>query len=106
VTISAAGGPSKEVFQINRRWSDEDWATAEDDLRQRGLLDSAGALTDAGRALRQQVEDTTDALAEQGWRALGDDLTTELHDLVHPFSATLMSSGVIPPDNPMAMRWD
>jgi hypothetical protein len=106
VTISAAGGPSKEVFQINRRWSDEDWAAAEDDLRQRGLLDSAGALTDAGRALRQQVEDTTDALAEQGWRALGDDLTTELHHLVHPFGATLMSSGVIPPDNPMAMRWD
>ena len=105
-TVSAAGGPSKEVFQVNRRWSDEDWAAAEDDLRDRGLLDSAGALTDAGRALRQQVEDTTDTLADQGWRALGDDLTAELHDLVYPLSATLMSAGLIPPDNPMAMRWD
>jgi hypothetical protein len=106
VTISAAGGPSKEVFQVNRRWSDDDWATAEDDLRSRGLLDSAGALTVAGRELREQVEATTDALADQGWRALGDELTAELHDLVRPLSATLMASGLIPPDNPMAMRWD
>jgi hypothetical protein len=106
VTISAAGGPSKEVFQVNRRWSDDDWAAAEDDLRSRGLLDSAGALTAAGRALRQEVEATTDALADQGWRSLGDELTTELHDLVRPLSATLMSWGLIPPDNPMAMRWD
>jgi hypothetical protein len=106
LTISAAGGPSKEVFQVNRRWSDEDWAAAEDDLRGRGLLDSTGALTDAGRSLRQQVEDTTDQLADQGWRALGDNLTAELHDLVHPLSAQLMSAGFIPQDNPMAMRWD
>ncbi|MEI8406692.1 MULTISPECIES: SCO6745 family protein [unclassified Kribbella] len=106
VTISAAGGPSKEVFQVNRRWSDDDWAAAEEDLRSRGLLDSAGGLTVAGRELRLQVEDTTDALADQGWRALGDELTAELHDLVHPLSATLMASGLIPPDNPMAMRWD
>ena len=106
VTISAAGGPSKEVFQVNRRWSDDDWAAAEDDLRSRGLLDSTGALTVAGRELRRQVEATTDALADQGWRALGDELAAELHDLVHPLSAALMSSGLIPPDNPMAMRWD
>jgi len=106
VTISAAGGPSKDVYQVNRRWSDDDWAAASDDLRSRGLLDAAGELTVAGRELRQQVEATTDTLADQGWRALGDELTTELHDLVRPLSATLMESGVIPADNPMAMRWD
>ncbi|MGW6197390.1 SCO6745 family protein [Kribbella sp. NPDC055110] len=106
VTLSAAGGPSKEVFQLNRRWSDEEWAAAEDDLRSRGLLSSDGQLTESGRALRQQVEDTTDSLADQGWRALGDELTAELHDLVRPLSAVLMSDGLIPPNNPMAMRWD
>ncbi|MGW6280517.1 SCO6745 family protein [Kribbella sp. NPDC055071] len=105
VTISAAGGPSKQVFQVSRRWSDEEWAVAEDDLRSRGLLSDAG-LTDAGRAVRQDVEARTDALAEQGWRALGDELTAELHDLVRPFSATFMSAGLIPADNPMALRWD
>lgn len=106
VTISAASGPSKEVFQTSRRWSDEEWDAASDDLRTRGLLDASGALTPAGHALRQQVEDTTDALADQGWQALGDELTTELHDLVHPLSAVLMADGLVPPDNPMAMRWD
>ncbi|MFF0265876.1 hypothetical protein [Kribbella sp. NPDC004536] len=106
VTISAAGGPAKEVFQLNRRWSDDEWAAASDDLRGRGLLDAAGALTEAGRALRQQVEDTTDALADQGWRAFGESATAELHELVRPLSAVLMSQGLIPADNPMAMRWD
>jgi hypothetical protein len=106
VTISAAGGPAKEVFQVNRRWSDDEWAAASDDLRARGLLDADGGLTAAGHAVRQQVEDTTDALADQGWRALGDNLTTELHDAVRPLSAVLMADGLIPPDNPMAMRWD
>ncbi|TCC43314.1 SCO6745 family protein [Kribbella sindirgiensis] len=106
VTISAAGGPSKEIFQLNRRWSDEEWSAASEDLRARGLLDASGALTEAGRALRQQVEDTTDSLADQGWQALGDELTTELHDLVRPLSTVLMSDGLIPPDNPMALRWD
>jgi hypothetical protein len=106
VTISAAGGPSKEVFQFNRRWSDDEWTAASDDLRSRGLLDADGALTERGRALRQQVEDTTDSLADQGWQALGDELATELHDLVRPLSAILMSDGLIPADNPMALRWD
>ncbi|MFB6723596.1 hypothetical protein ACFCV3_25680 [Kribbella sp. NPDC056345] len=105
VTAAAVGGPTKETFDVARRWSSEEWTAAEDDLRSRGLLDAAGALTDAGQALRQQVEDTTDALAETGWRALGDDLTTELHDLVHPLSAVLMSSALVPPDNPMGLRW-
>ena len=106
VTISAAGGPAKEVFQLNRRWSDDEWAAASDDLRDRGLLDAAGALTPDGVALRQQVEDTTDALADQGWRALGDSAAAELYELVHPLSAVLMDEGLIPADNPMALRWD
>ncbi|MFD7153096.1 hypothetical protein ACFV9C_00770 [Kribbella sp. NPDC059898] len=106
VTISAAGGPGKDVFQLNRRWSDEEWSSASDDLRARGLLDASGALTADGQALRQQVEDTTDALADQGWRALGDAAAAELYDLVYPLSAVLMADGLIPADNPMAMRWD
>jgi len=105
ITISAAGGPSKEVFQVNRRWSDEEWAEAEDDLRSRALLDADGVLTEAGRSLRQQVEDTTDRLAEQGWSAFGDEATAELDRLIRPISGMIMASGVVPPDNPMAMRW-
>jgi hypothetical protein len=106
VTISAAGGPSKAVYQAARRWSDEEWAEAEEDLRSRGLLAAGGTLTGQGRALRQQVEDTTDALAEQGWSRFGDAATEELDRLIRPISGAIMASGLIPPDNPMAMRWE
>jgi hypothetical protein len=106
LTISAAGGPSKAVFQLNRRWSDEEWAEAEEDLRGRGLLDADGVLTAAGRSLRQEVEDTTDRLADQGWAAFGDDNTQELDKLIRPISGAIMASGVVPDDNPMAMRWE
>jgi hypothetical protein len=106
VTISAAGGPARSVFQFNRRWSDEEWAQAEDQLRDRGLLGADGALTDTGRAVRQEVEDTTDRLAEQGWAAFGDDNALELDRLIRPISGSIMASGVVPDDNPMAMRWE
>jgi hypothetical protein len=105
LTISAAGGPSKEVFQLNRQWSDADWAEAGEKLRARGLLDADGVLTEAGRAARQQVEANTDRLAEQTWASLGDDATAELEGLVRPMSGALMAAGLVPPDNPMAMRW-
>jgi hypothetical protein len=106
VTISAAGGPSKAVYQAARRWSDDEWAEAEEDLRSRGLLAADGTLTEQGWALRQQVEDTTDALAEQGWSKFGDAATEELDRLIRPISGAIMASGLIPPDNPMAMRWE
>lgn len=106
VTISAAGGPSKASLQSARRWSDDEWAEAEEQLRERGLLDADGVLTEAGRATRQEVEDTTDRLAEQGWAALGDEPAQELDRLIRPITGALMGAGLIPPDNPMALRWD
>jgi len=106
ITISAAGGPSKALYQAARRWSDEEWAEAEDDLRSRGLLAADGSLTEQGRALRQQVEDTTDASAEQGWSKLGDAATEQLDHLIRPISGAIMASGLVPLDNPMALHWE
>ena len=106
ITISASSGPSKEVFQLNRRWSDEEWAAASEDLQARGLLTADDVLTDAGRTLRQSVEDTTDRLADEGWSAFGDENSAELDRLVRPISGAIMASGLVPDDNPMAMRWD
>ncbi|MDX6279173.1 MAG: hypothetical protein QOH03_244, partial [Kribbellaceae bacterium] len=69
-------------------------------------LTADGVLTDAGQALRQSVEDTTDRLAEQGWAAFGDANADELDRLVRPISGAIMATGLVPDDNPMAMRWD
>ena len=103
VTLSASGGPSKQVFQKNRRWSDDDWSAACDDLRDRGLLD-ADTLTDAGRRARAAVEQVTDDLAGRTWRALGDDDAQRLDELVQPLSRRLVEAGVLPPDNPIGLR--
>jgi hypothetical protein len=105
VTMSAAGGPAPEVFKLNRRWGDEDWAAASDDLTERGYLDADGRLTDRGRTARAEVERITDDLAGRTWRALGDEDAAELDQLVRPLSRTLMSDGLIPADNPIGLRW-
>src|SRR5205085_11694587 len=68
VTIAAAGGIPRETLQANRKWSDDDWAAAEARLRSRGWLDTAGALTDAGRAGRAGGEARSGALVEHPLR--------------------------------------
>ena len=102
VTASASGGPSKEVFQAARKWSDDDWSAACDDLRERGLLDRTGALTEAGRAARDAVEQVTDELAGRTWRAF--DGSERLEALVRPLSRQLVEGGILPPNNPIGLR--
>jgi hypothetical protein len=105
VTISAAGGPPPDVFKQHRKWSDDDWTAACDDLTERGYLDADGRLTHRGRQARAEVERITDELADRTWRALGDQDAAELDRLVRPLSRTLMSDGLIPADNPIGLRW-
>jgi hypothetical protein len=106
LTVSAAGGPSREILQAARRWSDAEWEEAAEQLRSRGLLTGDGELTHAGRAVREEVEATTDRLSGQVWTALGAERTAELDRLMRPLSGAIMASGLIPADNPTAMRWE
>jgi len=50
-----------------RMWSDEQWAEAEDSLRDRGLLDADGELTPEGQQLRDELEAETDRLSSAPW---------------------------------------
>lgn len=59
------------------------------DLQRRGVLADAGTFTPAGRALKDSIESTTDALAEAPWEALDDDELHELVALLEPLVATL-----------------
>jgi hypothetical protein len=79
-----------------RGWSDEEWASAQDRLRDRGLLGADGALTDAGTAARQRAEDQTDALAIEGWGTVGASDTGRLHELLSPLRKKVLDSGVLP----------
>ena len=58
-----------------------------------GFVDGDGAFTEAGAALRQHIEDRTDALALAPWEALGEEGCDELRSLVRPLSKAIVGSG-------------
>ncbi len=64
-----------------------------DGLRERGLVDTGGGFTDAGRETKQRIEALTDELAAPPYDALSpaelDELITELE----PISAALVATG-------------
>lgn len=81
------------VLQTSRAWPDDEWASAQEELRRRGWLAGDGSLTEEGRTHRQWVEDRTDELALGPWQTLGDEACERLRHLVRPFSRTIVDSG-------------
>lgn len=62
--LNVAAGRTFPNQQSLRGWSDEEWAAGKDRLRERGWLDEAGGLTEAGTAFRNELEDRTDQVCE------------------------------------------
>lgn len=88
---------SNTAFLRNTRgWGEEEWTAAEERLRARDLLTASGELSDEGRALRQRVEDQTDALAAEGWVHLGPEGCRRLLDLVSPLGKQALSGNDLP----------
>jgi hypothetical protein len=104
VTLSLAGGPPKEMLLYARKWSEREWATAEEGLVERRLMNQHG-VTAAGVALREDVERRTDELAADVWRAFGPADTQRLATLMHPISNDIIDSGALPMPNPMGLDW-
>jgi hypothetical protein len=103
VTMVGSGVLTHEVLQGARGFSDEEWIAAERSLVERGLLEETGALTEAGWALRRDVESTTDRAAAAPWAALGDEGCEELVSLLSPLTASIAAAGVIPALNPIGL---
>ena len=95
VSFAAVGAAPVEVF-ASRGWSEQEWTAARERLAARGLVDADGAATDAGRALRQDIERRTDELAVGAWRALGSAKAGRLAQLVVPLLRTILRSGMLP----------
>lgn len=90
---AASGEVPRAALQTTRGWSDDAWGAAIVRLADRGLVHADGGFTDAGSALRQHVEDRTDALAMAPWTALGADACDELRALVRPLSRAIVDGG-------------
>jgi hypothetical protein len=97
ITHTAAGiGFSVEFAKRLRAWSDEQWQAGVDRLRDRRVVDDAGALTAEGTELRSRVEDLTDQLAYAPWQVLSDDDGAEVARLADAIRAAVNAAGVFP----------
>lgn len=89
--------------QPHRGWSDAEWDAAVDRLRDKGVLDADGRLTEAGAELRRGIEADTDRLASAPVEALGEDGVARVLELAVPLSRAVIDSGVVPVPNPMGV---
>ncbi len=97
VSHTATGqGFVPEFARASRGWNQQEWDSAADCLAARGLLDADGGLTEAGRALRAQVEDATDRLAAAPWQHLGDQRTEEVIRIGTAMTRAVQAAGAFP----------
>ncbi|MCQ4119165.1 SCO6745 family protein [Rhodococcus tibetensis] len=98
ITHTATGFGFQKKFALTRRgWSEEQWNTACDSLRDREILDARGELTANGEDLRNLIEDLTDDVALAPWAALGEDGAARVVELATPWRDTVVAAGVFPP---------
>lgn len=102
VSFAAVGAASVERFE-SRGWSGAQWAAARDRLAARGLVDADGTATEAGRALRRQVEEHTDRLATAPWQSLGPDGVDRLAALLGDYWVAVLASGLLPSENTLGI---
>ena len=92
ITSSGYGDGTVEFYQKNRAWSLEEWETAVERCRSKGWIDEDGALTAAGRDLRDRIEDATDRTVATAIEALGEDLDPVI-DTITPISREIYLNG-------------
>ncbi|QNP66450.1 SCO6745 family protein [Streptomyces genisteinicus] len=97
VSHTATGkGMAVRWILSTRGWRRTDWEAAQERLRSRGLLDAEGALTDAGTALRAEVEEHTDRMDLAPYEHLGADAVARLTELGRGFLMTVFAAGAFP----------
>ncbi|MEL5960563.1 hypothetical protein AADR41_38405 [Streptomyces sp. CLV115] len=102
VAFAAIGAARPEVF-ASRGWSDEEWREARQRLLKRGLLTESGTATEAGRALRAEVERRTDEAAAAPWRALGGEERERLVELLGTLWVAVIGSGLLPSETTLGI---
>jgi hypothetical protein len=106
VLHAAAGRVPTEMIMRSRDYDEEQWAQYRGQLAGRGLLDDDGALSDAGRDLKQRIEDGTDRLALSALEALTDDEVERLFQALTPITRKVVAAGDVPAATPMGLGRD
>jgi hypothetical protein len=99
VAHTATGkGMSPKWVLTTRGWSQDEWDAAVGRLRDRGLLDEAGELTERGAALREEIETETDRLDRAPYEHLGTAGVARLTELGAGFARAALAAGAYPAD--------
>jgi len=93
---ASSDGMPKELVMSKRGWTEADWRAAEERLRDRGLMDAAGALTAAGVRMREELEAETDRLDAAPYEHLGAAHTARLTELAGAFTTRAAVAGAFP----------
>jgi helix-turn-helix protein len=89
VLLALSFGMRAEDFGRTHHLPEVQLAAVVDGLRRRGLVDTAGTLTEAGRAIRERIEARTDELAAPPYDVLTEDELAELIAGLEPIAAAL-----------------
>jgi hypothetical protein len=95
----------RDFIMLSRRYDDAEWQECVEALAARGLVDGDG-LTDAGRHLKQDLEDGTDRLGLAAFAALDDDEIETLFRTLTPLTRKVVAGGDIPVATPMGLQRD
>ncbi|MEU5637518.1 hypothetical protein ACIA8I_40190 [Streptomyces rishiriensis] len=99
VTHTSTGrGMAPKWVLVTRGWTEDDWNAAADRLRERGLLDGDGELTERGVALREDIEQETDRLDLAPYEHLGAEGVARLTALASTFARVAGAAGAFPAD--------
>ncbi len=88
------------------RWPDEDWNQAVVSLQERGWLNDDGLPTTEGFAVRNRIEEETDALALEPWEHLGETRTYRLWTLLRDWLQVILDqNGLARLRTPIGLSW-
>jgi hypothetical protein len=105
VLMVAVGRATAPLLRAARKWCEDEWAAAEDSLATRGLVDADGRATEAGWALRREIERRTDRLALRPYVVLGEERTEDLLRDLYALADRVIAAGGVPMPNPIGTTW-
>jgi hypothetical protein len=94
----ASGEVPIDFLKSSRGVSDQEWEAGVEKVRSRSWLnpavggDARLSLSEAGKTVRQRVEDETDVLAVFPYESIGEDGCAELRTLARPFSRAVVAA--------------
>lgn len=102
VVQAAANHLPDDLFQASRGWTPEDWAKSRARLVEVGIADEHG-LTEAGLALKQSIEDSTDAQAARIFDGASESQRARTLELLEGAAILVRDGGVLRFPNPMGL---